>query len=132
MAPITPMSPVSSASSRKKPVIERGAEAKGVEAADRVLVPAEQEVEDVDEQQAGEEVRQRHPRGGQHAAEMIHPGPGPGGRENTERQGDRDRQQEPARGQLEGGREPADQVASDRLAGGQRLHEVSSHKILLI
>src|SRR6202035_5321082 len=47
----------------------------------------------------------------------------------AERQGDRDVQQEAARGELERGREPADQIAPHRLTGGQGLPEVSPRKI---
>ncbi len=103
-----------------------------VEPAKRRRRPAEQEVEDIDQHQAGEEHRQRHAGGGGDATEMIDPATRPCRRKHAERQRDRNRDDEAEQGQLGGGRQAIADFGRDRLAGGQRIAEIAMSEILCV
>ena len=101
-----------------------------VEPAERRRRPAEQVVEDIDQDQAGEEHRQRHARGRDHAAGMIDQRAGPGRRQDAERHRDQHRDDQAEQRQLGRGRQPGLDFLADRLAGGQRVAEIAVREIV--
>ncbi len=100
-----------------------------VKPAERRRRPAEQIVEYVDQQQPGEEHRQRDAGRGREAAEMIDPGIRPRCRENAERQRDRHGDEQTEQGQLGRGRKAVADLGRNRLAGGQRVAEIAARKV---
>ena len=101
-----------------------------VEAAERRRRPAEQVIEHIDQNQAGEEHRQRHARGGDHAAGMVDQRAGMCRRRDAERHRDQHRHQQAEQRQLGRRRQPALDLLADRLAGGQRIAEVAVGQIV--
>ena len=100
-----------------------------VEPAERRRRPAEQVVEDVDQDQAGEEHRQRHPRRRHHPAGVVDERVGVGGGEDAERHRDPHGEDQPEQGQLGGGRQPRADLGRHRLAGGERRPHVAARQV---
>ena len=100
-----------------------------VEPAERRRRPAEQVVEDVDQDQAGEEHRQRHAGGRDHAAGVIDERARPRGGEDPERHRDRHRHDQPEQRELGRGRQPGADLGRHRLAGGERIAEVAAREV---
>jgi len=78
-----------------------------IEPADRRGRPAKAEIEQIDQEQAGEEYRQRYAGGRDNSAQMINPRTLLHGRENSERHRDDDRQDQAEQRELGGGRQAA-------------------------
>ena len=100
-----------------------------VEPPERRRRPAEQVIEDVDQDQPGEEHRQRHARGRHHAADMVDDRARPRRRQNAERHRDRHGDDEAEQRQLGGGRQPIADFGRDRLAGGERIAEIAVREV---
>ncbi len=96
-----------------------------VDPAERLRRPAQQVVEDVDQQQRHEEGWERGSDRDDAAAEVVDPGVGPRRRPHAERHGGRDRDDERRQRQLHRGRQPLHQVAQHGLARRQRVAEVA-------
>src|SRR5437764_144786 len=77
------------------------------------------------EDQPGEEHRQRYPSGRHYPADMIDDRPGPRRGQDTERYRDQHRDDEAEQRQLGRSRQPGANVAGDRLPGGERGAEVA-------
>ena len=100
-----------------------------VEPAERRRRPAEQIVEHVNQDQAGEEHRQRHAGCRDDTAGLIDQRVRLGRRQNAERHRDHDRDNEPEQGQLRGRRQSVAQLGRDRLSGGERRAEIAMGEI---
>ena len=102
----------------------------GVEPSDRRRRPAELIIEDVDQQQAGEEHRQRHAGGRDNSAGMIDPRALFDRGQNAERHGDDDRQDQAEQGEFGGSRQAAGDFGRHRPAGRQRIAEIAMREIV--
>ena len=101
-----------------------------IEPAERRRRPAEPEIEDVDQHQAGKEHRQRYAGGRRYPAEMVDPRARPGRGQHAERDRDHDRNQQPEQRQFGGSRQAVADFGRDRLAGGQRIAEIAMGEIV--
>ncbi len=96
-----------------------------IEPTERRRRPAELIVEDVDQDQAGKEHRQRYAERRDDAAGVIDQRIRPRRRQDAERHRDNDRDEETEQGQLGRGRQPGAQFGQHRLTGGQRVAEIA-------
>ena len=101
-----------------------------VEPPERRRRPAEQIVEHVDQDQPGEEHRQRYARGRDDAAGVIDERVRPRRRQDAERHRDQHRDDQAEQRQLGRGRQPGLDLVADRLAGGQRIAEIAAREIV--
>ncbi len=101
----------------------------GVEPPERRRRDPEQVVEDVDQDQPGEEHRQRDAGGRDHAAEMIDERSRLGRGEDAERHRDQHRDDQAEQRQLGRGRQAVADVGHDRLAGGERCAEIAAREV---
>ena len=100
-----------------------------VEPPERRRRPAELEVEHVDQQQAGEEHRQRHTRGCDDPAGVVDERALLHGGEDAERHRDQHRDDEAHQGQLRRGGQARGDIVEHRLAGGERLAEIAMGEV---
>ena len=96
-----------------------------IEPPERRRRPAEQIIEDIDQDQAGEEYRQRYAERRDEAAGVIDQRVRPRRREDAERHRDHDGDQKAEQGQLGRCRQPRAQFGQHRLPGGQRVAEIA-------
>ena len=89
----------------------------------------QQVVEDVDEQQPGEEDRQRHAGRRHDPAEMVDPGALLHRRQHAQRNGDDDGQDQGEQRELGRGRQAGGDLGHHRLAGGERVAEIAVQQI---
>ena len=100
-----------------------------IEPPERRRRPAEQIVEDIDQDQAGEEHRQRHAGGRDDAAGVIDQRIRPRRRQDAERHRDDDGDDEAEQRQFRRRRQPRAQFGQHRLPGGQRIAEIAVGEI---
>ena len=89
----------------------------------------QQVVEDVGEQQPGEEHRQRHAGRRHDPAEMVDPGALLHRRQHAQRNGDDDGQDQGEQGELGRGRQAGGDLGHHRLAGAERVAEIAVRQI---
>jgi len=100
-----------------------------VDPSERRRRPAEQIVEDVDQQQPGEESRQRHAECRDDPAEIVQPPIRLQRRQHAERDADAAREQQPEQRQLGGSGQAGDQLRQHRLPGRDRQPEIAARQI---
>jgi hypothetical protein len=89
----------------------------------------QQVIEDIGEQQPGEEHRQRHAGRGHDAAEMVDPGTLLHRRQHAERDGDTDGENEGDQRELGRGRQARRDLGHHRLAGAERVAEIAVRQV---